>query len=126
MIRILKIPALHFAVGTALLWFTSCSTEPPPASSRPVISNVVPGTDAEGFAGKTVVTSITTNATVASLDVAAKKMELKMPDGTTRAYDIDPTVIPQEHLKPGASVRVSIAEERTVFLGTNAAPPGAG
>jgi hypothetical protein len=111
-------------VVAALLLFVSCASEPP-ATGPAEVSNTMPGANGAGFGGKTVITSATTNATVASLDVAAKKMELRMPDGTVRAYDIDPEVIPREHIKPGASVRMETTEERTVFFGPTGAPPEA-
>ena len=117
--------ATLFTTAAAVVLLVSCASEPP-ATGPAEISNIVPGTDATGFAGKTVATSMTTNATVVSLDAAAKKMELRMPDGTVRAYDIDPTVIPREEFKPGTTVRVTTAEERTVFLGKTDAPPAAG
>jgi hypothetical protein len=110
--------------AAALLLFVSCASETP-ATGPVESSNTMPGANGAGFGGRTVFTSATTNATVASLDVAAKKMELRMAGGTVRTYDIDPGVIPREHFKPEASVRVETTEERTVYFGPSSAPPEA-
>ncbi|MDD5139436.1 MAG: hypothetical protein PHY43_04140 [Verrucomicrobiales bacterium] len=125
----LKKPAIHrtskLAI-TALLplaLLAACSTSGPTTGGTPV----APGTlaDNSGFGGEIVTDSISTTATVVSVDHAQRLVVLKRADGSSVTYKAAPGAFGFDDIKAGDEVKVSVAEEMAVFLGRNSVPASA-
>jgi len=106
-----------------LLLLTACSTTGPTTGGTPV----APGTfaDNSGFGGEIVTGSISTTATVVSVDRTKRLVVLKRADGSTVTYKAAPGAFGFEDIKAGDAVKVSVAEELAMFLGRNSVPASA-
>ena len=119
-----------FAAGTflpaVLLIQTSCS--PPPPAGWNVKTTFSPATydRGSGFNGEIVTDSISTTATVVSIDRTKRRVVLKRTDGSSVTYKALPNAFAFDGIKAGDLVKVSVAEEMAVFLGKNSVPPGTG
>lgn len=109
----------------ALLALTSCSSTPPPALlGKPFSPSVYDS--GSGFDGEIVTDSISTTATVVSVDHTKRLVVLKRADGSSVTYKATPNAPGFDDIKAGDVVKVSVAEELAVFLGKNSVPAGAG
>ena len=70
--------------------------------------------------------SVSTTATVVSVDRTKRLVELKKADGTTITYKALPGAPGFDVIQAGDQVKVSVAEELAVFIGRNAIPAGTG
>ena len=114
---------MFFPMATAAL--TSCSSPPAVWNSK---TSYTPSSfeNQNEFGGEVVTDAVSTTATVVSVDHAKRLVELKRADGTIITYKALPGAPGFEVIQPGDQVKVSVAEELAVFLGSNALPAGAG
>ncbi|MEJ0091203.1 MAG: hypothetical protein WDM80_15845 [Limisphaerales bacterium] len=119
----------HFAtrmmLPMGLLVFTSCSSPPPAWNSKTAFSPSAYNAPAQ-FGGEIVTDSVSTTATVVSVDRTKRLVELKKADGTTITYKALPGAPGFDVIQAGDQVKVSVAEELAVFLGKNGVPASAG
>jgi hypothetical protein len=119
-----------FAAGTllptVLMIQTSCSSPPPPGWNAKTAFSPATFDSGSGFNGEIVTDSVTTTATVVSVDRTQRRVVLKRADGTTVTYKALPNAFAFDEIKAGDLVKVSVAEEMAVFLGKNSVPPGTG
>jgi len=112
-------------VPAALLALTSCSSTPPPSSvPEPFASSA--GNNGSVLGGEIATDAISTTATVVSVDRAKRLVVLKRADGSIVTYKAAPNAFGFDDIKAGDVVKVSVAEERAMFLGKNSVPASAG
>src|SRR6478735_6007716 len=118
---ILKLAAMCFA-PLALVILCSCSSPKP--TGPPVVTRVNPGQPSEGssFGAEVVVNSITTKATVVSIDPQERLVVLKRSDGRLSHCKARPGVATFGDIKVGDEVTIAIGEERALALGKTALP----
>ena len=114
---------MFFPMAAAAL--TSCSSPPAVWNSK---TSYTPSSfeNQNEFGGEVVTDAVSTTATVVSVDHAKRLVELKRADGTIITYKALTGAPGFEVIQPGDQVKVSVAEELAVFLGSNALPAGAG
>jgi hypothetical protein len=106
-----------------LALLAGCSTSGPTTGGTPLAASKL--ADNSGFGGEIVSDSISTTATVVSVDWTKRLVVLKRADGTTATYKAVPGALGFDDIKVGDVVKVSVAEEMAVFIGRNSLPPGA-
>jgi hypothetical protein len=109
----------------ALLAFTSCSSTPATGKVNEP-ANPAAYANATDFGGEIVTDSVSTTATVVSVDHAKRLVVLKRADGSQVTYKAAPGALGFDDIKAGDDVKVSVAEELAVFLGKNSVPASAG
>lgn len=107
----------------ALLNLTSCSSPPAVWNSKTSFSPSAYAAPAD-FGGEVVTDSVSTTATVISIDHAKRLVGLKRADGTTVTYKALPNAFGFDDIKAGDLVKVSVAKELAVFLGKNSVSAG--
>jgi ribosomal protein S17 len=117
--------AAKMLVLTALLAMTSCSSTPPP-SNLPEPFSKSASNNGSVLGGEIVTDAISTTATVVSVDRSKRLVVLKRADGSTVTYKAAPNAIGFEDVKAGDLVKISVADERAMFLGKNSIPANAG
>jgi hypothetical protein len=120
----------HFVSGalllTTLLFVTSCSSKPSVSEGgQAPLPSPNMSTPAD-FGGEIVTDTITTNATVVSVNRPKRLVVLKWKDGRVVTCKVLLNAIGFDEVKSGDEVKVSLAEELAVFLGKNGLPPGTG
>jgi hypothetical protein len=78
-----------------------------------------------GFGSETVIHTITTNATIVTLEPVTRKIVLKYPDGHTAPYKAGPEVSNFNLLKAGDEVKTTVADQVGVSIAKAGAQPGA-
>lgn len=112
-------------VPAALLDLTSCSSTPAPSNQPEPFSNPA-SNNGSVLGGEIVTDAISTTATVVSVDRAKRLVVLKRADGSIVTYKAAPNAFGFDDIKAGDVVKVSVAEERAMFLGKNSVPASAG
>jgi len=74
-----------------------------------------------GVPGGTIVETYQTAATVSALNPATRQVTFVAPDGTSNAFTAGPKII-LDRIKPGDTVKVTVARELVVFLNENDVP----
>jgi hypothetical protein len=123
-LRTLKFAATAL-MPAALLAFTSCSSTPATGKVNEP-ANPAAYANATDFGGEIVTDSVSTTATVVSVDHAKRLVVLKRADGSQVTYKAAPGALGFDDIKAGDDVKVSVAEELAVFLGKNSVPASAG
>ena len=109
---------LLFSVA-ALLALPSCSDKgPQPKVEHSKTKSIEPGVPGS----ITVKTSVLT-ATVASVFDTTREVVLDVPDGRRVTVKCGPEVVNFDQIRPGDQVRVTVAEEVAVAMGTETDPP---
>ncbi len=103
---------LILMLGAALV-LDSCSSSSP--ATGPVAGNVSYNT-AAGFGGQVIVDTTTVTDTVVSVDIAARTIKLKLPDGGVTTYKAGPNVTNLDHVKVGDRVKATTVDQRAVSL----------
>lgn len=114
---IMKLASLSLAPLVALS-LASCKQE-----QSVVASDVVTTIDAPGEAA--VVETIRVFATVTAVNLPARKVTVKMSDGSSRTFKCGPDVVNFNQIQVNDMVTLTITEEFAVFLGGNAVPSAA-
>jgi hypothetical protein len=117
--------AAKLLLPVALLVLTSCSSPPVAWNSKDSFSPSAYEAPAD-FGGEVVTDTVSTTATVVSVDHARRLVELKRADGTTITYKALPGALGFDSIQTGDQVKVSVAEELAVYLGRNSLPASAG
>jgi hypothetical protein len=117
--------AITILMPAALLAFTSCSS-PPATGKVNEPTNPAAYANATDFGGEIVTDSVSSTATVVSVDHAKRLVVLKRADGSQVTYKAGPGALGFDVVKAGDTVKVSVAEELAVFLGKNSMPASAG
>ena len=102
-------------LGSAALVLCSCS-------SPPKVQKATAMAYREGVPGGTVVENYNITVTVASLDLAQRKVTLKAPDGTQNTFIAGRDVEGLEKLRPGDAVRVAVTRELVIYLSKDSRP----
>ncbi len=116
--------ALQLLVPAALLTLTSCSSTPPP-SNQPEPFSKPASNNGSVLGGEIVTDAISTTATVVSVDRTKRLVVLKRADGSTVTYKAAANAVGFDDIKAGDLVKVSVADERAMFLGKNSIPANA-
>ena len=116
--------AVTAATGAALLALTSCSSEETPGTTVDATRTTMsaPGGSRAGV----VIDTVTTTATVQSVNAADRTVVLLHPDGTQTTYECGPDVRNFSQIKAGDQVTATMAEELAIALIKGDVPPAAG
>ena len=121
--NILKWPAIVLTPA-AMLAVTSCSstssTPPPPPQTSSAVSYQ------PGVPGGVVVQTHKMTATVTGIDAPNRKVTLLGPGGEKTTVKCGPEVINFDQIQVGDHLKVTVAEELAVAMGTPDAPPSDG
>lgn len=100
----------------ALLALAACSSTPLPPESQWKSETYQQAGGSAGFAGQVIADTITTNATVVSIDAARRTLLLKYPDGKTSTYKAGPEVQKFKQIKVGDVLKGTLVDERAISL----------
>jgi hypothetical protein len=117
-VRFLRLATAVLA-PVVLVWFCSCSS-PPPKGPFPV-HTLQQEAGTSGFGGEVLVNSVTTNATVLSVNTAQRLLVLRLPSGVDKTYRAGNEIPNFDQIKVGDKVRATMVEEFAVSM----AAPGA-
>jgi hypothetical protein len=110
----------------ALIGFTSCSSsKPAPVSRSSFVSPGAAAANVDEFGGEVITETSSVPATVISVDPANRQVVLQRADGGTNTFQTTPAASGFKRLKPGNRVRLTVAEELTVYVGANGVPTNA-
>jgi hypothetical protein len=104
-----------FASGLLLssLVLNSCSS--PPKDTGPLSTFQQEG-GGIGYGGETVINTVTTNATIVSLDAVQRRIVLKYPDGRISPYAAGQEVSNFALLKVGDEVQTTVADQMGISV----------
>jgi hypothetical protein len=100
----------------ALLALAACSSTPLPPESQWKTSTYQQEAGGAGFGGQVVADTITTNATVVSINAKQRTMVLQYPDGKTTTYKAGPEVAKFNQIKVGDVLKATLVDERALSL----------
>jgi len=100
----------------ALLALTACSSNPLPPENQWKTGTYQQEAGGASFGGQVVVETVTTNATVVSINAAQRTLLLKYPDGKTSTYKAGPEVEKFSQIKVGDVVKGTLVDERALSL----------
>lgn len=106
-------------LSAALLTLPSCSDKSPP----PKTENVKTASYEPGVPGRIDVETTTTTAKVVSVFTSSREVVLDLPDGVRERVQCGPEVVNLEQIHAGDQVKVTIAEEVAVAMGSASDPP---
>ena len=112
---------VFLAILAALLTLTSCSSTPPPGKGSEPFANPA-SNNGSVLGGEIVADATSTTATVVSVDHGKRLVVLKRADGTIVTYKAAPNAFGFDDIKAGDVVKVSVADERAIFLEKTACP----
>jgi hypothetical protein len=104
----------------AVLVVTSSCSSPPPKGPYAVHTFQQEG-GGSGFGGAVLVNSVTTNATVVSLNTAQRQLLLRFPSGVETTYRAGKEISNFDQIKVGDQVKATTVEEFAISI----AAPGA-
>ncbi len=110
---ILRRFASGLAVVLAPVVWSSCSS--PPKTTGPVSTFQQEG-GGTAYGGQTVINTLTTNATIVSLDSVRRQIVLKYPDGRTASYNAGQEVSNFALLRVGDEVQTTVADQMGVSV----------
>ncbi len=117
--------ATRVMLPMGLLILASCSSTPSAWNSNTAFSASAYDAPAQ-FGGEIVTDSVSTTATVVSVDRTKRLVVLKRADGMTITYKALPGAPGFDVIQAGDQVKVSVAEELAIYLGKNDVPQSAG
>jgi hypothetical protein len=113
--HILKLAGLAMT-PVALLTLAACSSTPLPPESQWKTETFQQEAGGAGYGGQVVAETITTNATVMSIDAKKRTLLIKYPDGQTTTYKAGPEVLKFNQIKVGDVLKATLVDERALSL----------
>ena len=110
--------ATSVLIPVLLVMFSSCSTPPPPS---PTVHTFQEEGGGSGLGGQVVVTSVTTNATVLSVDRVQRRLVLRLASGIEATYRAGDEMPNFGQIKVRDQVKATMVEDCAVSM----APPDA-
>jgi hypothetical protein len=111
--RFLK-PATVAVAAAILAVFSSCSS---PTPKGPMVVRTLQQEEAgSAFGGEVVVNSVTTNATVLSVDTAQRRLLLRFPGGIEATYRAGNGISNFDQIRVGDQVKTTVVEEFAVSI----------
>ncbi len=117
--------APKFILPVVMLMLASCSSPPPPAWNAETSFAPSAYEAKSDFGGEIVTDTVSTTATVVSVDHVKRLVVLKRADGLSVTYKALPGASGFDAIQAGDEVKVSVAEELAVYLGRDSMPAGA-
>jgi hypothetical protein len=112
---ILKLAGLA-VTPLALLALAACSSTPLSPEKQWKTETYQQEGGGAGYGGQVVVDTVTTNATVESIDAKQRTLLIKYPDGQTTTYKAGPEVQKFDQIKVGDLLKGTLVNERAVSL----------
>jgi hypothetical protein len=109
----------------ALLALTACSSTPLPPENQWKTENYQQEAGGAGYGGQVVVDTVTTNATVVSINAKERSLVLQYPNGKTTTYKAGPEVQKFNQIKVGDVVKGTLVEEFALSLAKTGTPQSA-
>ena len=106
-------------VSAALLVLPSCSSN----SSEPKMEHAKSASYQPGVPGSVAVDTTTSTARIVSVFDSAREVTLDLPDGTRETVKCGPEVVNFDQLQKDDMVRITVAREVAVAMGTETDPP---
>jgi hypothetical protein len=100
--------------SAVLTLFNSCSNPPPKVP--PVVHTFQEEGGGSGFGGRVVVNSVTTNATVISLDTVQRRLVLRLASGVQATYHAGNEIPNFDQIRVGDQVKTTTVEEFAVAI----------
>lgn len=107
---------------TAILGFTSCASKPPPTGPTTLVNPGAGAAKVAEFGGEVVMDTASITSTIVSVDHVKRLVVVKRPDGSTNTWFATRDAVAFDQLKAGDRIRLSVAEQLAVFIGTNSVP----
>jgi hypothetical protein len=103
------------ALAAVVMVVSSSCSSPPPKGPLAVHTFQQEG-GGSGFGGEVLVNSVTTNATVLSLDTAQRRLLLRFPSGVEATYRAGKEIPNFDQIKVGDQVKTTLVEEFAVSI----------
>ena len=106
--------AIAVLAPVVLAILSSCSNPPP--KGPPVVRTFQEEGGGSGFGGQVVLNSVTTNATVVSVDTAQRRLVLRFGSGAQATYHAGSEVPNFDQIRAGDQVKTTTVEEFAVAI----------
>jgi len=109
-----------------IIGYTSCSSKPTGAPRTTLVSPGAAAAKVPEFGGEVVMDTASVTSTIVSLDRVKRLVVVKRADGSTNTWYATREALGFDQLKAGDRIRLSVAEQLAVFMGTNGVPATTG
>src|ERR1017187_1925724 len=113
--KIIFLSSATAALAVAVLVLSTSCSSPPPKGPMAVHTFQQEG-GGSGFGGAMLVNSVTTNATVVSLNTAQRQLLLRFPSGIEKTYRAGSEISNFDQIKVGDQVKATTVEDFAVSI----------